>query len=154
MLGHRITGSEQADMDPMPKQTIYIAHIMRDEYLTFRTRLPKDPRLPAGYDEWTDETLRTHHAHRGSGSRLEPVVVRWNEFVAYSQGMRIPLSYALLVAYTAELGRAYQKQRLSRPTTEEPLPEDLRAHSNCGVLQRSFWVNSMTGRCAPSPARG
>ncbi len=106
-------------MDQMLTRTVFLTHIMRDEYLTFRTRLGRgDPRLPATYDEWSAEALRTHHAHRGTGTRVEPVVVRWHEFVSYSEGLRIPLSYALLLAYTTELGRAYQKHRLSRPTTE------------------------------------
>jgi hypothetical protein len=91
-------------MDRLFTRTIFVAHIQRQEYRLFRDGLPPDYRLPKTFEEWEQQTIRTHDAHRGAGLKTQPITVGWDELVTHARRVRLPLTYALLTGYAIHRG--------------------------------------------------
>ena len=92
-------------MDRYSSRTIYLPHIVREEYPRFHAGLPKDSRLPPRYEDWYSGTIRVHAVYRGEGVDTEPVPVRWDDFVAHAERNNLIPTYALLTTYVTSHGR-------------------------------------------------
>jgi len=97
-------------MDRMPSRTtIYVVHILPEEYPLFRAGLPRDTRLPVNYEEWYQATLRTHKIHRAAALDTKPVTVHWDDLVEYARRIRLPVTYALMTTFAIAQGHNHRR---------------------------------------------
>ena len=90
--------------------------ISRDQYARFREALAPDSRLPVEFGQWARESARTEMIHQAARWNTVRIAVDFEEFQAFAEAAKLPLTYGLLHAY------AYQKWLHQARPSRGPLP--------------------------------
>lgn len=72
--------------------------IAAEDYEAFKALLPGDADMPATFEEWQSNSLKSDAKRVKSGHRIQGVPVKPGEFSEYCRGLGRPPSSAMLIA--------------------------------------------------------